>query len=192
MCDRGYQGRLVLAGFHLDAGSSFGHELSGAGPHRPEHCRESVRCRPPTRRGCCAMRKWCCIRRPVRALASFLSRQLRSARRPRSCAFGPLRETLEGVDACAGWQVRAFADHVFRLLVNPEIQIGQVRAAAADRTWDAHVDQVLDGYRHLLSEGALWRTRARRLPGAPRGSARNGRVVHRVDDKLRRLAGRKL
>ena len=51
--------------------------------------------------------------------------------------FGPLAETMPDVDACAAWQVRAFADHVFQLLAVPSRQVTQIRAAAANLTWSA-------------------------------------------------------
>lgn len=190
MRDRGYQGRLVLAGFHLDGGSSFGHELSGAGSHLQSVVRiGSVSTADKT----WLLRHAEVVLYPTSSegfgLVPFEAAALGTP--TAFVAFGPLREMLEGVDSCAGWQVRAFADHVFRLLLNPEVQVGQIRAAGAARTWALHADQVLDGYRHALSEGALWRTRARRLPGRSTRLRRAMAVLaHRVDDKLRRLAGR--
>jgi glycosyltransferase involved in cell wall biosynthesis len=190
MRDRGYQGRLVLAGFHLDAGSSFGHELSGAGPHLQSVIRiGSV----STADKAWLLRHAEVVLYPTSSegfgIVPFEAAALGTP--TAFVAFGPLREMLEGVDSCTGWQVRAFADHVFRLLRNPEVQVGQIRAAGAARTWALHVDQVLDGYRHVLREGAPWRTRARSLSGrATRLRRAIAVLAHRVDDKLRRLAGR--
>ena len=106
MRDRGYDGQLVLAGFHLDRGSSFGHELSGAGRHAEQVIRMGsvsdadkawllqTRARP------------CCIPRRAKAL-DWCPFEAAALGTPTAfVSFGPLRETLPGVDACAGWQVR--------------------------------------------------------------------------------------
>ena len=107
-------------------------------------------------------------------------------------AFGPLREMLPGVDACSGWQVRAFADHVFRLVTNPAAQVNQIRAAGAALTWASHADLVLDGYRHTLAAGGSWRTRNRSVPGvAVRLDRTIAEYQYRIQRKLRRLTGRK-
>lgn len=191
MRDRGYDGRLVLAGFHLDRGSSFGHELSGAGSHA-DHV---------TRMG------------PVSAVdKAWLLRQADAVLYPTSSegfglvpfeaaaldtptafvAFGPLNEMLTAVEASPGWQVRAFADHVFGLIADPLKQVQQIRAAGAALTWAAHVDQVLEGYRALVSGGAPWRVKARALPSARvRVSRRLGAFKYRAANKIRRLTGRR-
>lgn len=191
MRDRGYAGRLVLAGFHLDGGSSFGRELSGAG-HHVDHV---VRMGPVS-----AVEKTWLLRHADAVLYPTSSEgfglvpfEAAALDTPTAfVAFGPLRETLAGVDASPGWQVRPFADHVFALIADPARQVRQVRAAGTSLTWASHVDQVLDGYRALVGGGAPWRLRARALPGT---QVRVRRTVdafrHRVTNKLRRLAGRR-
>lgn len=190
MCERGYDGRLVLAGFHLDGGSSFGHELTGAGRHADR----------VTRLGSVANadKVWLlqhaqAVLYPTSAegfgLVPFEAAALGTP--TAFVRFGPLGETLPDVAACGGWQVRPFADHVFRLLENPEPQVAAVRAAGAALTWSAHVDQVLDGYRHMLGPDAPWRTRGRALPGWPtRWRRAADQWSYRAGNKLRRLAGR--
>ncbi len=190
MRDRGYEGRLVLAGFHIDLGSSYGHELSGA----DRHVDRIVRMGPVS----AAEKTW-------------LLRHADAVLYPTSCEgfglvpfeasavgtptafvrFGPLAETMPGVEACAGWQVRLFADHVFRLMADPEAQVRQILAAGASLTWAAHVDRVLCGYQHLLSDETAWRARRRALPGPGVRAARAiDSLIDRVTNKLRRLAGR--
>ncbi len=191
MRDRGYGGQLVLAGFHLDGGSSFGHELSGAGGHADHVIRMG----------------------PVSAVdKTWLFQQADAVLYPTSSegfglvpfeaaaldtptafvAFGPLSETLVGVDASPGWQVRAFADHVFGLVADPLKQVRQIRAAGAALTWAAHVDQVIDGYQALVGDGGPWRARARVLPDR---RVRAGRALdaftQRVANKLSRLTSRR-
>ena len=191
MRDRGYQGRLVLAGYHLDGGSTFAHELSGAGPH----VSEIVRMGSVSSAG----KRWLLghaqvVLYPTSSegfgLVPFEAAALDTP--TAFVAFGPLREMLPGVDACSGWQVRAFADHVFRLVTNPAAQVNQIRAAGAALTWASHADLVLDGYRHTLAAGASWRTRSRSVPGA---AVRLDRTIaeyqYRIQRKLRRLTGRK-
>ena len=189
MCDRGYDGQLVLAGFHLDRGSSFGHELSGAGHHVDRVARMGAVSGPEKR---WLMRHAQAVLYPTSSegfgLVPFEAAALGTP--TAFVRFGPLRETLPGVDACAGWQVRAFADHVFRLLADPISQVEQIREAGAALTWSAHVGQVLEGYRHLLRDGAPWRTRTRALPGR-RAQIRQAMemIAYRAQRKLRRVFG---
>lgn len=183
MCDRGYEGKLVLAGFHLDLGSSYGHELQGAGSYSPRVVRLGA---------VAALEKAWLLRRagvvlyPTSAegfgLIPFESASLGTP--VAFVRFGPLKETMPGVDACEGWQVRPFADLVFRLMADPGRQVAQVRAAAAELTWAAHVERLLDGYRRLLSAHAAWRTRRPRLPGA------HLRAYRQLDALAYRLARR--
>ena len=191
MRDRVYGGLLVLAGFHLDGGSSFSHELSGAGRHADHVVRTGA---------VSAIDKTWLLRHADAVLYPTSSEgfglvpfEAAALGTPTAfVAFGPLHETLAGVDASPGWQVRPFADHVFALIADPARQVRQVRAAGTSLTWASHVDQVLDGYRALVGGGAPWRVRARALPGA---QARVRRTVdafrYRVTNKLRRLAGRR-
>lgn len=191
MRDRGYDGLLVLAGFHLDGGSSYGHELSGAGPHANRVVRMGA---------VSGVEKTWLLSRADAVLYPTSSEgfglvpfEAAALGTPTAFVrFGPLQETLPGVAACAGWQVREFADHVLGLIANPQTQVDQIRAAGAALTWAAHVDQILDGYQNLLSDGAPWRTRTRHLPG-PRVRAIRTMdwLVHRATSALRRLVGRR-
>ena len=190
MRDRGYQGRLVLAGYHLDRGSTFDRELSGAGPYGHEVVRlGSVSL---------VVKRWLLRHAEVVLYPTssegfgLIPFEAAVFDTPTAfVAFGPLREMLSGVDACAGWQVRALADHVFRLRANAGGQVSQIRAAGATLTWAVHADRVLDGYRHLMRASAPWRTSSREVPGA---ATRFGRATaayaYRARNKLRRLTGR--
>ncbi len=189
MRDRGYQGRLVLAGYHLDRGSTFDHELSGSGSLGHDVVRlgsvSSV------------VKRWL-LRHAEVVLYPTSSEgfglvpfEAAAFDTPTAfVAFGPLREMLPGVDACVGWQVRAFADHVFRLRTNPEVQVSQIRAAGATLTWALHADRVLDGYQHLMRASAPWRTSSRAVPGvATRFRRATAAYTYRARNKLRRLTG---
>jgi glycosyltransferase involved in cell wall biosynthesis len=190
MCDRGYDGQLVMAGFHLDGGSTYGHELSGAGRHTARVVRlGSV----PNADKVWLLQNAQAVLYPTSAegfgLVPFEAASLGTP--TAFVRFGPLLETLPNVDACDGWQVRPFADHVFRLLEHPDRQLDQIRAAGKQLTWRTHVDQVLAGYRFMLGPHAPWRTRGRALPGWPvRWQRTAGMLSYRVANKLRRLAGR--
>lgn len=191
MRDRGYGGRLVLAGFHLDGGSSFGHEMSGAG----RHADQVVRMGPVS-----SVEKTWLLRQADAVLYPTSSEgfglvpfEAAALGTPTAfVAFGPLRETLAGVDAGPGWEVGPFADHVFALIADPARQVGQIRAAGASLTWASHVDQVLGGYRALVGGGTPWRVRASALPGTTvRASRALDAFTYRVTNKLRRLTGRR-
>lgn len=191
MRDRGYDGQLVLAGFHLDGGSSFGHELSGAGRHADHVVRIGA---------VSGVDKTWLLRHADAVLYPTSSEgfglvpfEAAALHTPTAfVAFGPLRETLAGVDASPGWQVRAFADHVSALIADPARQVGQIRAAGASLTWASHVDQVIEGYRALVAGGAPWRVKARALPSTRvRASRALDAFTYRVANKVRRLAGRR-
>jgi glycosyltransferase involved in cell wall biosynthesis len=190
MCERGYDGRLVLAGFHLDLGSSFGHELQGAGAHGSRIVRLGSVSRDEKRR---LLQRSEVVLYPTSAegfgLVPFEAAALGTP--TAFVKFGPLAETLPDVDACGAWQVRAFADHVFRLLADPERQVAQIRAPGARLTWSSYVDQVLSGYQNLLSPAAPWRTRGRHLPTwQTRLQRAADEFAYRARNKLRRLAGK--
>jgi glycosyltransferase involved in cell wall biosynthesis len=190
MCDRGYDGGLVLAGFHLDRWSSFDYELSGAGRYADRI----------TRLGSMSNSEKIWLLQNAHAVLYTTSAEgfglvpFEAAARGTPAAFvrfGPMRETLPDVDACDGWQVRPFADYVFRLLANPQQQVAAIQAAGATLTWTSHADHVLAAYRHMLSPGASWRTRGRVLPTWQTRWRRSADLLsHRVGNKLRRLAGR--
>jgi len=167
MRDRGYRGRLALAGFHLDLGSSYGNELAGADRHRESIIRlGSVSSAEKT----WLMRQADVVLYPTSSegfgLVPFEAAALGTP--TAFVRFGPLRQTLPEVAACDGWRVRPFADHVFMLLADRQRYVDQVRSAGAALTWSAHVDAVLDGYNALMRNGAPWRSRGRRLPGSAR------------------------
>ena len=190
MRDRGYDGRLVLAGFHLDLGSSFGHELLGAGAHSAQIVRVGSVSRDE--------KAWLlqhaqAVLYPTSAEGfGLVPFEAAAVGTPTAFVrFGPLAETMPDVDACAAWQVRAFADHVFQLLAVPSRQVTQIRAAAANLTWSAYVDQVLAGYQYMLSPGAPWRSRNRPLPTwQSRLQRAADALAYRARNKLRRLTGR--
>jgi len=186
MCDRDYEGRLVLAGFHLDLGSSYEHELQGAA----DHIGRIVRLGQVTS----VEKAWLLSRADVvlypTSAEGFGLIPFEAAALGTPVAFvrfGPLKETLPGVDACEGWRVTPFADLTFRLLDNPASQVAQVRAVAAELTWAAHVDRLLDGYRRLLSADAAWRSRRPRLPSV---AAQTYRQLEALGYRFRRKAAR--
>lgn len=190
MRDRGYGGRLVLAGFHLDGGSSFGHELSGAGRYADDVVRMGA-VSP-------AEKMWL-LRHADAVLYPTSSEgfglvpfEAAAVGTPTAfVAFGPLRETLGGVEASSGWQVRPFADYVFRLIADPATQVGQIRAAGAALTWAVHVDRILEGYCALVATGTASCAGAPALPGPTvRLGRRLDALRYRVTNKLRRLMSR--
>ena len=190
MRNRGYEGRLVMAGFHLDGGSTFHHELSGAASHADAIVRMGS-VSPAAKRW--LLRHAEVVLYPTSSegfgLVPFEAAALGTP--SAFVAFGPLREMLAGVDACAGWQVRLFADHVFQLRANPATQLGQIRAAGAALTWASHADRVLEGYRQALDAREPWRTRRRAVPGpAIRFRRAVASLQYRAQNKLRRLTGR--
>jgi len=160
LCERGYGGTLVLAGFHVDAGSSFDHELNGTGQHH----HRIIRLGPLDP----ADKLWVLSRAGVvlypTSVEGFGLVPFEAAAMGRPAAFvrfGVLRETLPEVDACRGWQVSAFADHVRNLLAAPDTNVSQIRAAGAGLTWERTAGLTLAGYQALLSPASPWRTRAR-------------------------------
>lgn len=187
--ERGYEGRLVLAGSHLDRGSSYGHELSGAGRHRESIIRMGA---VSSAAKAWLLREAQVVLYPTSAegfgLVPFEAAALGTP--TAFVRFGPLCETLPAVDACPGWQVRPFADHVLRLLADPGSQLAQIRAASTTLTWSKNADQILAGYQYMLSAGAPWRTRARQPPTWPQRITRAAdALAERAKRKLRRLSG---
>lgn len=162
LCDRGYQGQLVLAGFHLDLGSSYGYEMSGAGPHASRVSRLGT--------VTAAERNWLLrtadvVLYPTSAegfgLIPFEAAALGTP--TAFVRFRPLAETMPSVDACDAWQVGRFADLVERLCRDPKPQVDSIREAAGRLTWDGHAARSVDAYRELLDDGSEHRRRA--LPG---------------------------
>ena len=191
MRDRGYDGQLVLAGFHLDRGSSFGHELLGASGYTAQVIRlGSVSS---------AEKAWLlqtaqAVLYPTSAegfgLVPFEAAALGTP--TAFVRFGPLAETLPDVDACAAWQVRAFADHVFRLLADPDI----ASRADSSRSGSAHLVGACGSDSVGLSAPVEPRRPvAHSRPAPARHGARgcSGRrmcLAYRARNKLRRLAGK--
>lgn len=189
MRDRGYRGRLVLAGFHLDDGSSYGHELTGAGPHAEQVVRMGAV--SPADKTWLLQHAGAVLYPTSSEGFGLVPFEAAALGVPTAfVAFGPLLETLPGVPASSGWQVEAFADHVFTLLADPATHVARVRAAGAALTWAGHADQVLDGYQALLAPGARWRSAARDLPGPWARAVRQlDAMRYRIVNKLRRVTG---
>jgi len=186
---RGWKGRLVLAGFQLDAGSTHGHELDGAG--------DSVDGILRTGSVSSTEKRWLLGRAAVVLYPTssegfgLIPFEAAALGTPTAFVrFGPLRETMPLVNACGGWQVDAFADHVFLLLANPQMQIDQILAAGRALSWAAHVDSLIEGYQYMVRDGAPW-VRARvQLPGRRERLANLvAATARRVTGKLSRLAG---
>lgn len=164
LCDRGYAGRLVLAGFHLDLGSSYGYEMAAAG----RHTSRVTRLGPVT----AAERNWLLGRADVvlypTSAEGFGLVPFEAAALGTPAAFvrfGPLAETMPGVDACDQWRVVPFAELVERLCQEPERQVTSIKAAATRLTWDRHAATLVQGYRELL---AVPNRPRRALPGPSR------------------------
>lgn len=189
MRDRGYRGRLVLAGFHLDDGSSYGHELTGAGAHAEQVVRMGAV--SPADKTWLLQHAGAVLYPTSSEGFGLVPFEAAALGVPTAfVAFGPLLETLPGVPASKGWQVEAFADHVFTLLADPTAPVARVRAAGAALTWAGHADQVLSGYQALLGPGARWRSTARDLPGPwARVSRHLDAIRYRAFNKFRRLTG---
>ncbi len=190
MCARGYDGHLVLAGFHLDGGSSFDHELVGAEDWVDRIVRVGAVSGP--------QKVWL-LRRAQAVLYPTSSEgfglipfEAAALGTPTAfVTFGPLRETLHGVSACSAWHVRSFADHVFSLIANPSAQLEQIRAASVTLTWERCVDQMLEGYRAMLSDSTLWQTEKRVVRTTGLGKRMNQTMTdyaRRAARKVRRLA----
>lgn len=191
-CDmhaRGYDGDLVLAGFHLDSGSSYGHELAGAGALAGRiHRLGSVSS---------AQKAWLLSRAQVVLYPTssegfgLIPFEAAALGTPTAfVAFGPLRETLPDVPSSPSWQVGPFADHVFALIASPSAQLGPIRLASARLTWQRCVGEMVAGYQALI-EGSADRHSDREV-------ARRGRVwqdaawhaevyARRARNKIRRL-----
>jgi glycosyltransferase involved in cell wall biosynthesis len=186
MCERGYEGRLVLAGHHLDSGSSFGHELAGAGRYRDRVIR--IGAVSPSEKLWLLGRTEAVLYPTSAEGFGLIPFEAAAFGRPTAFVrFGPLSEMLPQVDACVGWRIRPFADHVFRLIGDPAANVAQIRAAAESLTWARAADLMIDGYRDLLSPAAPWRTRTRRAT-APGQLARRGLewAAYRASNAIRR------
>ena len=189
MRERGYRGRLVLAGFHLDLGSSYAFELHGAEKHLDRIVRiGSVSPADKT----WLMQRAAAVMYPTSSEGfGLVPFEAAAVGTPTAFVrFGPLRETLPDAAASDGWRVRSFADHVFALIADRARHVAQVRAAGARLTWSAHVDAVIEGYDALMSNGTPWRSRGRQLPGTVRKVQQAvASLKDRVTGKVNRVLG---
>lgn len=155
MCRRGYQGYLVLAGFHLDSGSSYAYELAEAGDFAGRVLRVGAL---PANDKTWLLGNAALVMYPTSSegfgLIPFEAAALGTP--TAFVRFGPLSETMPAVPAAPAWRVREFADHVFSLLADPEACVGAVRAAAATLSWDRCAEETIAGYRAMLREHATW------------------------------------
>lgn len=185
MSQRGYQGSLVLVGYHLDAGSSFSYELAGAGSCGARILRTGPV--PPDRK-------------------VWLIRHAEAVLYPTSCEgfglipfeaaalgtptafvrFGPLAETLPGVKACSSWRVSAFADLVLSLIADPREQLEQIAAAQRSLTWERCARETIGAYRDMLDARAPWHAAV----AADAGPGALARLNETTREWLRRARGR--
>ncbi|HYE85027.1 MAG TPA: glycosyltransferase [Vicinamibacterales bacterium] len=189
LCDRGYPGRLALVGFHLDLGSTYAYELGGAGMHAARVVRSGA--------VSAAHKRW--LLRHADAVLyptssegfGFIPFEAAALGTPTAFVrFGPLRETLPAVLACADWSIARFADHVEALLASPAIQLGQISAAAQSLTWRHAATRTLEAYFELLDDRAFWHSRQLSEPVEPswQRALRHPRV-RRLAGAVRRFTG---
>lgn len=190
MCVRGYQGRLVLAGFHLDLGSSFGYELDGARTARDRVVRlGAVSAAQKTQ----LLRDADVVLYPTSSegfgLVPFEAAALGTP--TAFVGFGPLRELMPNVTAAQAWSVEAFAELALDLVRSPAAQVAQIQSAAAGLTWSNVADNMLSIYRRLMADESPWGSlRPVKLPPTP-WPVESGRalrhVIRRVRNKVRRI-----
>lgn len=188
LCDRGYTGRLVLAGFHLDLGSSYAYELSGAGAHQARIVRfGSVTSEE---------RNWLLARADVvlypTSAEGFGLIPFEAAAMGTPTAFvrfGPLVETMPSADASDGWRLLPFAELIERLCRDPEQQVARINGDARRLTWQRHAAQMIDEYRELVAAADVRRRRP--LPGPPQRAWRTmSHFVERLTAAVERRARR--
>jgi glycosyltransferase involved in cell wall biosynthesis len=193
LCDGGYQGRLVLAGFHLDAGSTFDDELENAGAHANRVLRVgSLSSTDKT----WLLQNAAAVLYPTSSegfgLIPFEAAALGTP--TAFVRFGPLGETMPDVPAADGWRVREFADHVRGLLAEPAAFVAQVNAARQALTWERCAAETIAGYRQMLRHEATWHAALaeRRAPGTMRLlNEAASEQWRRAGGRMRRLAGRR-
>lgn len=155
MCRRGYPGNLVLAGYHLDSGSSFDYELASAGASSARILRTGP---VPTDQKVSLMRHAAVVLYPTSCegfgLIPFEAAALGTP--TAFVRFGPLAETLPGVTACRSWRVGPFADLVLSLIANPEEQLEQIAAAQRTLTWERCAAETIHAYCDMLNARAPW------------------------------------
>jgi glycosyltransferase involved in cell wall biosynthesis len=189
MSARGYDGLLVLAGFHLDNGSSFHHEL----PSGSDGLDRIVRIGAVSEADKTALlRRADVVLYPTSSegfgLIPFEAAALGTP--TAFVSFGPFRETLPGVRACAGWRVREFADLALQLIADPAVQIAEIRTAGAALTWRKCADAMIETFQGMLDDSTPWQTE-RRSFAEPRLIDRAAAVLtsysRRVERKAQRL-----
>jgi glycosyltransferase involved in cell wall biosynthesis len=192
MCGRGYQGHLVLAGFHLDSGSSYHYELDAAGPYRERVFR--VGPLAPDEK------KWLlhnaqCVLYPTSSEGfGLIPFEAAAFGAPTAFVrFGPLNETMPNVPAVRGWNVNEFASHVFALIADPAGFVASVKRDAVSLTWQRCAAETIAIYREMLGDRATWhaalanRERPDTLSRLHEAAAEYWR---RAGGKMRRLTGR--
>ena len=190
MAARGYPGRLVLAGYHLDLGSSFAYELDAA---------TSVRDRIERVGAVSSSQKLQLLRNADVVLyptscEGFGLVPFEAAAVGTPCAFvrfGSLKEMMPHVRAAEQWAVGPFTDLVCGLLADPVAQVQQIRSAGATLTWARAADETVALYGRVIADAAPWAVyRPVVIPEPPWSStvARGVRhQVRRVTRKFRRL-----
>lgn len=186
MCRRGYEGSLVLAGYHLDSGSSFDYELGGAGASGARILRTGPV--PPDRK-VSLMRHAAAVLYPTSCegfgLIPFEAAALGTP--TAFVRFGPLSETLPGVKACLSWRVGPFADLVLSLIANPREQLEQIAAAQRPLTWERCAAETIGAYGDMLAPRAPWHA----AMATPTGPGPLARLNETTREWLRR-AGRRV
>lgn len=186
MCRRGYEGRLVLAGYHLDSGSSFDYELAGAGASGARILRTGP---VPSDQKVSLMQHAAAVLYPTSCegfgLIPFEAAALGTP--TAFVRFGPMAETLPGVAACQSWRVGPFADLVLSLIANPREQLAQIAAAQRTLTWDRCAAETVGAYCDMLDARAPWHA----AMAAPTGPGPLARLNETTQEWLRR-AGRRI
>ncbi|MEX2269865.1 MAG: glycosyltransferase [Vicinamibacterales bacterium] len=192
LCTSGYEGALVMAGFHLDAGSSYETELHGAGPYAERVLRSG---RLTSAQKAWLMRRAQVVLYPTSSegfgLIPFEAAVLGTP--TAFVKFGPLAETMPRVAACDSWNVRAFSDHVSQLMSDPATYVAQVLTAAESMTWARTVDQMIEALLSLRGDQAPWQSARSMADGPPAVTRLNESLeeyARRARGKLRRLINR--
>lgn len=187
---RGYAGHLVLAGYHLDLGSSFGYELDGAGAARDRIVRIG---------SVSSSKKYQLLRDADVVLyptscEGFGLVPFEAAAVGTPCAFvrfGALKETMPHVRAADRWAVAPFADLVEALIADPRAQVEQIRAAGATLTWTRAAADMVAIYRRAIADETPWASsRPVTLPKPPLSADVSRALRHqtrRITRSVRRI-----
>jgi len=157
LCRRGYDGHLVLAGFHLDAGSSYSYEMRAAGAASGRVLRTGP-LSPADKIQ--ALGHADAVLYPTSSEGfGLIPFEAASLATPTAFVrFGPMRESLPDVPAAPAWRVTDFADHVETLLSAPGPFLAAVDAARRRLTWAQCARLTIDGYRSMLDDATPWRS----------------------------------